>query len=157
MRLSLHSDLGFRTLVYLASADENGGTIAAIAAAYSVSENHLRKVVHELVQHGLIVSQRGRNGGIRLGRKPEEIGIGAVMRLLEPDFALVDCMGNDPARCVLTGNCGLQDVFSEALGAWLAVLDRHTLADAIGGSHHLPRILGIQIPIEVAAPPLVQA
>lgn len=137
MRLSLHSDLGFRTLVYLASVGSGGGTIPEIATAYSVSENHLRKVAHELVQHGLIESQRGRNGGLRLRLKPEEISIGQVMRLMEPDFALVDCLGHDPERCVLTGHCGLQGIFVESLKAWFAVLDRYTLADAIRGSSQL--------------------
>lgn len=144
MRLSLHADLGLRTLIYLAAAGEAGGTISVIAASYGVSENHLRKVVHQLVRNGLVESRRGRNGGIHLAVAPRDVGLGKVIRLLEPDFALVDCMGHEAERCVLTANCGLQDVFIEALNAWLAVLDRYTLADAIGRSRHLVRLLAIE-------------
>ena len=65
------------------------------------------------------------------------------MRKLESDFALVDCMGVAPERCTITGCCGLQKIFKEALNAWFQVLDRYTLADAIGGSRGLERALGI--------------
>lgn len=143
MRLSLHADLGLRTLIYLAAAGEAGGTISTIAASHGISENHLRKVVHHLVRNGLVESQRGRNGGIRLAMAPRDIGVGAVMRLMEPDFALVDCMGHEKERCILTGNCGLQTILVEALKAWLAVLDRYTLADVIAQSRNLGRILGL--------------
>jgi|SRR6516165_2802827 Rrf2 family nitric oxide-sensitive transcriptional repressor len=143
MRLTLHSDLAFRTLLFLAAAGENGGTIPKIAGAYAISENHLRKVVHELVRIGLVESIRGRSGGLRLRRPPSEISIGAVVRLTEPDFALVECLGNEPDRCVITGHCGLQSIFGEALKAWFDVLDRYTLADAVSGSANLSRLLEI--------------
>jgi Rrf2 family nitric oxide-sensitive transcriptional repressor len=146
MRLTLHSDLGFRTLVYLATAGEKGATIPQIASAYAVSEHHLRQVVNELVRLGLVKSTRGRNGGLHLGRAPAEISIGKVMRSLESDFALVDCLGHTPERCVIAGNCGLQHIFGKALRAWFEVLDQHTLADVIRGSSKLPLLLGIAEP-----------
>ena len=143
MRLTLHSDLGFRTLVYLATAGEKGATISQVASAYAVSEHHLRQVVNELVRLGLVKSTRGRNGGLRLGRSPSEISIGKVMRSLESDFALVDCLGVAPERCVIAGHCGLQHIFGKALRAWFEVLDQHTLADVVRGSSKLPLLLGL--------------
>ncbi len=143
MRLTLHSDLALRALLFLAAAGENGGTIPQIAAAYRISENHLRKVTHELVTLGLIESLRGRSGGLRLRRPPSEMSIGAILRMTEFDFALVDCLGNTPERCVITGNCGLQRIFGEALKAWFAVLDGYTLADAASGSRKLRNLLDI--------------
>lgn len=143
MRLTLHSDLAFRTMLFLATAGEAGGTIPMIASAYAISENHLRKVVQDLVGMGLVESMRGRSGGLRLCRPPEEISIGGVLRLTESDFALVDCLGNQPGRCVITGHCGLQRIFGLALKAWFEVLDRYTLADAISGSDNLANMLNI--------------
>jgi Rrf2 family nitric oxide-sensitive transcriptional repressor len=143
MRLTLHSDLAFRTLIFLAAAGERGGTIPEIAAAYTVSENHLRKVVGRLTERGYVEATRGRGGGLRLAAAPSTISIGAAMRHLENDFALVDCMGVAPERCAISGCCGLEKIFKEALNAWFHVLDRYTLADAIGGSRGLERALGI--------------
>lgn len=143
MRLTLHADFAFRTLVFLAAAGPKGGSISQIAKAYGLSEHHLRKVVNHLVQAGWVESTRGRGGGLRLRPAPAEISIGAVMREMERDFALVDCLGAAPERCVIAPGCGLKRIFGEALEAWFQVLDRYTLADAIGGSRGLPSMLGL--------------
>ncbi len=58
-------------------------------------------------------------------------------------FALADCLGAEPERCVLSGFCGLQWIFDEALEAWFRVLDRYTLADVVKRSKDLPRLLGL--------------
>ena len=143
MRLTLHTDLAFRTRIYLAVAGESGGTIPEIASAHAISENHLRKVVGRLVDLGYVEATRGRGGGLRLALAPSQISIGAAMRKLEADFALVDCMGSNPEQCAITGCCGLQRIFQESLRAWLQVLDRYTLADAIKSSRHLLQRLGM--------------
>lgn len=148
MRLTLHSDLGFRTLIFLAAAGPRGGSIQQIAKTYAISENHLRKVVNHLAHAGWIEATRGRGGGLRLRVAPAEISIGAVMREMEADFALVDCFGSAPERCAISGNCGLQRIFGEALGAWFQTLDRYSLADAIAGSSRLPTLLGLETTAE---------
>jgi Rrf2 family nitric oxide-sensitive transcriptional repressor len=143
MRLTLHTDLAFRTLIYLALAEERGGTIPEIAQAYSISENHLRKVAGRLISLGFVEGTRGRGGGLRLAVPASQISIGSAMRKLESEFALVDCMSANPERCTISGCCGLQRIFNESLRAWFQVLDRYTLADAIGASRGLLRRLGI--------------
>jgi Rrf2 family transcriptional regulator, nitric oxide-sensitive transcriptional repressor len=143
MRLTVHSDLAFRTLVYLAAAGDEDVDIPRIAKAYNVSEHHLRKVAQRLGQLGWVTSTRGRGGGLRLGVEPEKISIGEVLRRMEPDFALVDCFGHAPERCVITGNCGLQGIFGEGLRAWFGVLDQYTLADAVKRSHGLQKALDL--------------
>jgi Rrf2 family transcriptional regulator, nitric oxide-sensitive transcriptional repressor len=141
MRLTIHSDLAFRTLILLAAAREEGVDIPHIAKTYDVSENHLRKVAQRLAQFGWVTSTRGRGGGLRLAVEPDKIFIGEVLRRLETDFALVDCLGHAPERCVITGSCGLQNIFGEALRAWFKVLDQYTLADALSRSHGLEKAL----------------
>lgn len=129
MQLTLQTDYSFRVLLYLAHQDDKGGTIPEISRLYGISENHLRKVVHHLVETGFLKSTRGRGGGLHLNHSPAEISLGAVVRSNEPNFNLVECLGNHPERCVLASDCGLQPIMSEALAAWFAVLDRYTLSD----------------------------
>ena len=141
MRMTFHTDLGFRTLVYLASAAPNGATIQQIAEAYDVSEHHLRKVSLKLTKIGLVDSIRGKGGGLKLAMDPSAISIGWAIRQLETDFAIAECMGVEPQKCVIAVNCGLQSIFVEALRSWFKVLDAYTLADAIKGSKRLTKLL----------------
>lgn len=124
MKLSLFTDYSIRTLLYLASRPDRLCSIAEVAKAYRISHNHLMKVVNDLAREGYIESVRGRGGGIRLGRPPEDINIGILIRHTEGGLDLVDC-GN----CVLAPACGMTGVLKEALSAFLSVLDGYTLSN----------------------------
>lgn len=65
--------------------------IKEIADTYSISKNHLMKVIYRLGQLGYVETIRGRGGGIRLGMTPEDINIGEVVRHTEDDFNIVEC------------------------------------------------------------------
>jgi Rrf2 family nitric oxide-sensitive transcriptional repressor len=152
MRLTVHTDYALRTLLYLGVRGERLGSIRAIATAYDISENHLTKVVHRLGRSGFIDTVRGRGGGIRLARPPAAIRIGDVVRRTEEDMALVECLG--PANaCRITADCRLRGALSEALRAFLAVLDGYTLADLLGAPEALADRLGLPVPTAGLAPP----
>lgn len=123
MQLTQHTDFGLRLLIVLARRGE-AIALPAFAADQGLSYNHVAKVAQELVRAGLAISHRGRNGGIELARPPAEISVGDVVRVLERGMQLADC-----ANCALRDDCVLSGVLAEALSAFLAVLDRYTLAD----------------------------
>lgn len=125
MQLTRHTDYALRVLIHLAVWPTGRATIGEIADAYDLSRNHLMKVVHHLGQGGFLETQRGRNGGFSLARAPEAISIGAVIRHTEPDMNLADC-----GTCLLRPACGLSGILKAATAAFLAVLDKHNLADA---------------------------
>lgn len=131
MQLTRYSDYSLRVLIYLALDPERLATIAEVARRYGVSRAHLTKVVHGLGQRGFVTTLRGRGGGFRLARPPEEIRVGDVVRATEESFALVECFEGAASRCAIGSACGLRPVLDEALAAFLAVLDRHTLADLV--------------------------
>ena len=128
MRLTRFSDYSLRVLMYAASRGERLITIEETAATYRISRSHLMKVCHQLTRAGLLRAVRGRSGGLVLAKAPSEIGIGEVLRLTEPDFALVECFGGGK-DCAIAPRCRLQGVLHEALAAFLATVDRYTLAD----------------------------
>ena len=136
MRLTLDTDYAMRTLLHLGARPEELCSIAEIARGHGISQNHLMKVVNELGRAGFVASLRGRSGGIRLARPAAEINVGAVVRRMEEDFNLADC-----GHCVIAPACGLSLVLGEALGAFLAVLDRYTLADLLGRRQEMLRLL----------------
>lgn len=136
MKLTRYTDFALRVLIYLALNPDRQCSIAEIAVSYGVSENHLMKVVQQLAREGLVASTRGRSGGLRLGIAPQEIRIGAVVRLTEPDMDLAEC-----AKCIISGVCGLTSVFGQATEAFLHTLDEVTLADVIRSGDRLHALL----------------
>lgn len=124
MRLTRYTDFAMRTLLYLAARPDRLCSIAEVARAYRISENHLMKVVNDLARAGYVASVRGRGGGVRLARPAEEINIGRVVRHTEGDIQLVDC-----GDCVISPACALTGALGRALGAFFAVLDGYSLAD----------------------------
>lgn len=143
MRMTLHTDYALRMLIYAATRPDRACTVSDVAEAYGLSRNHLLKVAQTLREHGFIETTRGRSGGIRLERDPASIGIGTLVRLIEEDFSLVECMQAKGGNCVISPCCELKAMFSEALAAWLAVLDRYTLADIVRNRRQLGFLLGI--------------
>lgn len=127
MRLTTYTDYALRTLMYLAANRERLVTIQDIADAHFIAKNHLTKVVHQLGILGFVESLRGRNGGLKLGKEPGHINIGAVVRSTEPDFYMAECFNPDKNFCVISAACSLKSVLSSATTAYLKVLDGVTL------------------------------
>jgi len=144
MRLSSYSDYALRILIYLAVQPDKLPTIAEIAERYGISKNHLMKVAHQLGVGGYIDTVRGRGGGLRLGKPPEQIRLGEVVRFTEQDLAIVECMGMENT-CLLTPACVLKGVLGEALQAFVAVLDDYTLADIVRQKRSLTALLGVAV------------
>lgn len=132
MRLTQHTDYAIRVLMYAASLWDSGrlASIREIAEAYGISENHLMKIVHRLGQAGFLHTQRGRNGGLRLAAAPASLHLGTVVRHVEDDMALAECFAAG-STCPMTGACMLAKVLDGARDAFLAELDRVTLADLV--------------------------
>ena len=143
MRLTTFSDYTLRVLIYLGVHDQQRATVEQIADAYGISKNHLMKVVHYLAQEHFIETTRGKGGGMRLGRAPEDINIGAVVRATEDNHKLVECFDRESSDCRIEAACVLRGLLGQALEAFLRALDRYTLADLLASKSKLARILVI--------------
>jgi Rrf2 family nitric oxide-sensitive transcriptional repressor len=136
MRLTRYTDYAFRVLFHVAIHDGRPVPVSEIARTFDISQNHLVKVVHELVKAGYLASKRGRSGGVTLAVPADQIGLGEVVRRTEPDLHLIDCIG-----CLIAPACRLPRPMAEAVNAFVATLDRYTLADIIEQSDGLDRFL----------------
>ncbi len=131
MRLTSFTDYSLRTLLYLAANRDRLVTIQDIADLHVISKNHLMKVVYQLGLAGLVETVRGRNGGLRLGKEPKDINIGALVRTTETDFFMAECFDRATDTCPLTPNCKLKHTLNDATQAFLHVLDQQTLEDML--------------------------
>jgi len=125
MQLTQHTDLGIRLMIVLARKGAGPLSLPAFAAQQRLSYHHVAKVAQALVHEGLLVSRRGRSGGVELAGPAAGITIGGIVRALEKGLRLADC-----ANCALKDGCGVTGLLDEALAAFLDVLDRKTLSDA---------------------------
>jgi Rrf2 family nitric oxide-sensitive transcriptional repressor len=140
MRLTSYSDYSLRLLMFAATKRDRV-TIQGAADAYGISKNHLMKVAFDLGRLGYLETVRGRGGGLRLACAPEKIGLGALLRQTEEDFRIVECFDAASNACVISRACRLKGILHEATAAWLAVMDRYTLADLTGRNPALARQL----------------
>lgn len=137
MRLTKYTDYGIRVLIHLGTSDGELGSIREIAHTFDISQDHLKKVVQDLSAAGFIESVRGRNGGIRLARQPDEINLGSVLRHTERLDELVEC-----AACPVAPACGLPPILAEASAAFAAVFDKYTVGDLVRRRPELRLLLG---------------
>ena len=149
MKITAFTDYSLRVLIFVATAPEGRVTIAEIARAFAISENHLVKVVHLLGREGFLVNTRGRGGGLSLAKPATEINVGAVVRATEGEGPPVDCDSPQRGRCAIAGTCRLAGVLDQAIAAFREVLDRFTLQDLVSGRQRI-RMTAILHPIHAA-------
>lgn len=129
MRLAAFTDYGLRVLMRLAGTPDEPLTTAGIAEEFQIPYNHLTKVVLDLARGGFVTTRRGAGGGIRLARPAEAITLGEVVRHLEKRYDMVECFRADGGACLLSPLCRLKPQLAAAREAFLAELDKTSLAD----------------------------
>jgi len=131
MQLTSYTDYSLRTLIYLGTHQDRLVTISEISEFHGISRNHLVKAVHNLGKNGFIQTIRGKSGGIRLARKPEEIILADVVRLTEPHMNIQECFSRETNTCPLIDCCKLTGVLYQARQGFMKVLESNTLADIL--------------------------
>jgi Rrf2 family iron-responsive transcriptional regulator len=143
MRLTRQTNYAIRILMYCAANNDRLSHVAEVADAYNVSELFLFKILKPLVEHGMVETVRGRNGGIRLARPAAEISLFDVVRVTEENFAMAECFENDAVDCPLVDSCGVNAALSKALGAFFEVLASHSIEDVVRARPNIASALGI--------------
>ncbi|MET0576544.1 MAG: iron-responsive transcriptional regulator RirA [Mesorhizobium sp.] len=145
MRLTRQTNYAIRILMYCAANEGRLSRIPEIAAAYTVSELFLFKILQPLVENGLVETVRGRNGGVKLGKAAADINLFDVVRVTEENFAMAECFENDATECPLVDSCALNAALREALNAFFGVLERYTIADLVKARPNVRALLGIDL------------
>ncbi len=131
MEMTKYTDYSLRVLIYLAITTDHLVTVDEIAEVYGISRHHVAKAVFHLSQMEVILTTRGRTGGMRLACNPKEINLGKIVRHTEPHMNLLECFDVEINTCPLVEACRLKDVLKQAKRAFLSVLDQYTLADML--------------------------
>jgi Rrf2 family protein len=132
--LSMKAKYALKALAHLASAGHEGPVlIADLATRERIPKKFLELILLELKQHGLLTSKPGRGGGYALAKRPEDIAIGNVLRIVDGPLALLPCVSKTAyrrcAECVDETTCGIRSVMRDVHAATTRILDGTTLAD----------------------------
>lgn len=141
IRISDAASIALRSMAYLAAAGESGAKISEIASAIGASKNHLAKVLALLASEGLVHSERGPSGGVRLARRGCDISLAQVYdaveanqdeRREEPLFAAskVPCL-MEKKGCTLR-TCLFRPFIEEAQRKFRDVIEFHSVLDLAG-------------------------
>lgn len=141
MRLNVQTDFALRLLSCLAANEASHLTVSSVADRFNISQNHLTKVAHLLGRLGMIETLRGRNGGVRLAKPAADIRLGDVIRGMENDFALAECLAGQAGQCHIEPACRLKGILRDAMNAFMEVLDQYTLQDLVARNPGLKLLL----------------
>lgn len=153
MKLTSYTNYALRSLQLAALKAPDLVRVDDVALVHNLSRPHIMKIVHVLGKAGYLETVRGRNGGFRLGRAPEDIVVGDVVRLTEGPLDVVECFNPDKNTCPLIGICILSRKVQEATAAFMAVLDDLTIADIASNKRQLMDRIA---PLEVLRPDSAQ-
>jgi Rrf2 family protein len=142
LRLTSH-ELAARDAAARAGGPQGEGpqpslTLGDIAQAEGLTEQYAGKIIRVLIKHGYIDSARGRNGGYRLARPPEQILVGEILDALGGRLFDGEVCGRytgDRHVCVRSTDCAIRSLWRELQSMVDRVLTRTTLADLLQSEH----------------------
>lgn len=131
MKLSTRSRYGLRMLLDIALNNGSGPVrIDDISKRRGLSVKYLEKLIRPLKKAGYVRSKRGPKGGYTLTSEPTNITVGEIVRLLEGDLTLTECV-NDPSVCSISSECVTRKVWADVTESMLCKLDAITLDDLV--------------------------
>ncbi len=112
--ISTHGRYALRVMLDLAE-NENGKYIPLkeIAARQGISKKYLESIVKVLVGEGMLIGARGKGGGYKLCRRPQEYIIGEILELMEDSISPVACMADSNYECPRRSSCKTLPLWQE--------------------------------------------
>ena len=124
MIISTRGRYALRVMIDLSQQDPDSYTpLKEIAARQEISEKYLENILKSLVTQGFILGLRGKGGGYRLTRSPDQYTVGEILMLTEGSLAPVSCLVPGAPACERLPNCrtytmwkGLNDMIADYFG-----------------------------------------
>lgn len=131
MKLSTKGRYGARLMLDLALHYNEGPVLLKdVAERQEISEKYLGHLIPPLKATGLMNSSRGAHGGYALSKSPEDITLGEVVRAVEGNLDLVECV-TVPQVCQRVDFCVTRDIWKEMSKKLMEVLESITLQDMV--------------------------
>lgn len=128
MKISTKGRYALRLMLDLAMHAEDGYiSIKSVATRQGISDKYLEQIIKMLSAAGLVESTRGKQGGYKLTRAPEQYTVGEILRVTEGSLAPVSCL-EEEHRCENCDDCVTFEIWQNVLDAINEVVDSITLS-----------------------------
>jgi Rrf2 family protein len=136
--LTKKSKYALKALLYLAKNEEQLVQISELSQKENIPQKFLENILLELRNHGLLYSKRGKDGGYKLGKAPEEITFGQIIRILDGPLAPIGCVSQIAYQkcdeCNDEKTCNIRRIMKKVRDQTAEILDGTSLKDAINQS-----------------------
>ncbi|MGB9731945.1 MULTISPECIES: RrF2 family transcriptional regulator [Calditerrivibrio] len=113
MKITKASDYALRVVGFFATAEKNRYYMRnELSEICSVPDSFLGKILQHLVKSGILESERGKKGGFRLSKNPEDITLYDIIRSVEGEIVINECLVEGNA-CKISGNCKIHNVLDQ--------------------------------------------
>jgi len=134
--ISKKTKYALKALIYLVREYDRGPIlISDLARDERIPKKFLELILLTLKNNGVLQSRKGKGGGYYLGKPPQEISMGSVIRILDGPLAPVPCVSETAyARCQECADertCGIRQVMKDVRDAMAGILDGTSLADLL--------------------------
>lgn len=130
MLISTKGRYALRILIDMAEHNGSGYIkLKDIAERQEISEKYLESIVKELVKHHIVTGLRGKGGGYKLSKSPDEINVGEVLRFMEGGLAPVACLEDDSEPCPKAAFCRTLNFWRGLDEVIRRYTDSYTVAD----------------------------
>lgn len=139
-----------KALLVLADEAEKGKpealTIEEIARRSDTPKRFLEHILLEIRNAGVIASTRGRSGGYSLIKKPAEVSLSELLRMIDGPIAPLACLSRRAYQrcddCSDEATCRIRKVFAEVFWSYLVIIESLTLEDMLRSDEASARVLG---------------
>jgi len=140
VKLSTRGRYGLRAMIDMAQSEDKGPIAThTIAERQGISERYLEQLMVPLKRAGLVKSIRGSQGGYILGKSPDNITAGDIIRVLEGPIAPVECVSeSNPEECDRADYCVTRVIWTKVRDSIAEVLDSYSLADLVQEAQKSP-------------------
>ena len=130
MLISTRGRYALRVLVDIAEHQADDYLpLKEVAQRQEISEKYLESILKVLVKEGVLIGVRGKGGGYRLSRTPDQFSVRAILQLTEDSLAPVSCLNAGSAPCARAADCRTIELWQGLDRVISNYLDRYTLAD----------------------------
>ncbi|MGA1847342.1 RrF2 family transcriptional regulator [Deferribacter abyssi] len=129
MKITRATDYALRVMVFFAKA-ENGKVFmrSELSKFCEVPDSFLGKILQVLAKKGLLVSGKGKKGGFRLKKKPDEITLYDIITAVDGEIFINECLDN-PTYCNKIENCSISNILNNIKIKFVNDLKSYTLRD----------------------------